>query len=110
MVQKDTTTIIDFSDYIGDRTRDFTGREWVFAEIEGWLARPDAPRFFIITGEPGIGKTAIAARVTQVYDLATFSGDSGMTACSVAGDGVIIVAGETSGRVHILRLEGVDMV
>ena len=63
---------LNFSDYITDRTRDFTGREWVFAEIDGWLAKADAPRFFIITGEPGIGKSAIAARVTQVYDLAAY--------------------------------------
>ncbi len=41
---------LDFSDYIADRTRDFVGREWVFAEIDAWLADPGAPRFFIITG------------------------------------------------------------
>jgi hypothetical protein len=57
---------LDFSAYIAERTRDFTGRQWVFAEIDRWLASGDAPRYFIITGEPGIGKTAIAARLTQV--------------------------------------------
>ena len=62
--------IFDFSTYVDDRTRDFTRREWVFAEIDRWLADPDAPLFFVITGEPGIGKTAIAARLTQVRDLA----------------------------------------
>jgi hypothetical protein len=54
-------TTLDFSAYIAERSRDFTSRVWVFAEIERWLADPDAPPFFIITGEPGIGKTAIAA-------------------------------------------------
>lgn len=61
-------TNLDFSAYITDRTRDFVGREWVFAEIDRWLADLDAPRFFIITGEPGIGKTAIAAQLTQFSD------------------------------------------
>jgi hypothetical protein len=53
-------------------TRDFTGREWVFQAIDTWLADPKGPTFFIITGEPGIGKTAIAARLTQVRDLAAY--------------------------------------
>lgn len=63
-------SIFDFSDYIADRTRDFTGREWVFAEIDRWLADDKGPSFFIITGEPGIGKSAIASRLTQIRDLA----------------------------------------
>lgn len=61
---------MDFSAYISERTRDFVGREWVFAEIERWLADPAAPRYFILTGEPGIGKTALAARLTQIRDVA----------------------------------------
>ena len=29
---------LGFSDYFADRTKDFAGREWVFAEINAWLA------------------------------------------------------------------------
>lgn len=65
-----TQARLDFSAHTTERTRDFTGRKWVFAEIDAWLADPDAPRYFIVTGEPGIGKTAIAARLTQIRDLA----------------------------------------
>jgi len=64
--------MLDFSDYIVDRTHDFTGREWVFDEIDAWLADPQSPSFFIITGEPGVGKSAIAARLTQVRKLAAY--------------------------------------
>jgi WD40 repeat protein len=56
---------INFSDYITDRTINFNGREWVFEAIQNWLADPKGDRFFLITGEPGSGKTAIAARLAQ---------------------------------------------
>lgn len=56
---------IDFSTYISERTRDFTGREWLFAEIDQWLDQTDGSSVFILTGEPGIGKSAFAARLTQ---------------------------------------------
>jgi hypothetical protein len=65
-------TRIDFSAYIAEHTKDFIGRDWVFAEIDLWLAHPSGSTFFIITGEPGSGKSAIAARLTQVYDLAAY--------------------------------------
>jgi hypothetical protein len=56
---------IDFSNYVTDRTENFTGREWVFEAIQNWLADTKGYRFFLLTGEPGSGKTAIAARLTQ---------------------------------------------
>jgi WD40 repeat protein len=40
-------------------------------------------------------------------EIASFSGDGALYCCAVAPDGVTIVAGEASGRVHFLRLEGV---
>ncbi|MCL1470115.1 WD40 repeat domain-containing protein [Argonema antarcticum] len=48
----------------------------------------------------------------KVWDLATrkvigtFTGDNVLTCCAVAPDGVTVAAGESSGRVHFLRLEG----
>lgn len=56
---------IDFSHDIKRLSEDFKGREWLFDEIDGWL-KDDKKRFFILTGEPGVGKSAIAARLTQV--------------------------------------------
>ena len=38
--------------------------------------------------------------------LCTFSGDYALYACAISPDGKIIVAGEGSGRIHFLRLEG----
>jgi ribosomal 50S subunit-associated protein YjgA (DUF615 family) len=53
-------------------TEGFTGREWVFEEIDRWLQQ-DNERFFILTGEPGVGKSAIAAQLTQTRkDIAAY--------------------------------------
>jgi WD40 repeat protein len=38
--------------------------------------------------------------------LGTFSGDGALNACAVSPDRKTIVAGEVSGRMHFLRLEG----
>src|SRR5262249_5809359 len=48
--------------YADDLTRHlsrFTGREWVMSDVEAWLATPK--RALWITGEAGVGKSAIAA-------------------------------------------------
>jgi WD40 repeat protein len=48
----------------------------------------------------------------RVWDLtagravAAFSADSPLSVCDVAPDGSVIVTGDSTGRVHILRLEG----
>lgn len=72
MAENGLKPIYDFSDFIADRTRNFTGREWVFAEIDRWLADPNDPSFFRLAGEPGIGKSATVAWLTQVRDLAAY--------------------------------------
>jgi WD40 repeat protein len=58
---------LDFAEDINRLTDEFVGREWIFTEIAQWIRAGNEP-FFILTGEPGIGKSAIAARLTQVRD------------------------------------------
>jgi tetratricopeptide (TPR) repeat protein len=55
----------DFTDYVNDRIQNFTGRQWVFEKIHDWLSDPNSSRYFLLTGEPGSGKTAIAGQVYQ---------------------------------------------
>ena len=61
------------------------------------------------------GKTVISGScdyTIKIWDLATrkeiatFTGESPINCCAVAPDGVTIVAGERSGRLHFLRLQG----
>lgn len=50
----------------------------------------------------------------KVWDLssgnviASFTGESPIACCDVAADGVTIVAGDKSGRVYFLQLEGME--
>lgn len=45
-------------------TESFKGRSRILNEIDHWLQQNDQ-RFFLLTGEPGVGKSAIAAHLTQ---------------------------------------------
>jgi hypothetical protein len=45
------------------RTEDFTGRWWVFEKCDGFVT---ARRRLLVTGGPGTGKSAIAARLVQM--------------------------------------------
>jgi len=65
MKQNDRAPVIDYTNYITEHTRDFTGREWVFRAINDWLGDPEGTRFFVVSGEPGSGKTSLAGRLFQ---------------------------------------------
>jgi len=47
-------------------TKVFTGGSHILSEIDHWLQQKDQ-RFFILTGEPGVGKSAIIAHLTQTH-------------------------------------------
>ncbi len=47
--------------YVQERAAHFTGRGWVFARLDQFLHQP--PGAFLLLGEPGTGKTAIAAQL-----------------------------------------------
>ncbi|MDH5463644.1 MAG: hypothetical protein OEW49_04985, partial [Nitrosopumilus sp.] len=59
------SNVLDFSKHIAERTEYFAGREWIFRQIDDWLADPQGSRYFIIDSNAGSGKTAIAARLAQ---------------------------------------------
>ena len=53
-------------DYVQERAAHFTGRDWVFARLDQFLHQP--PGVFLLLGEPGTGKTAIAAQLALAAD------------------------------------------
>ncbi|WP_074630583.1 MULTISPECIES: ATP-binding protein [Nitrosospira] len=54
---------LDFEEYLAEKRKHFTGRQWMFEEIDEWLETPEASKAFLITGDPGIGKSAIVAQL-----------------------------------------------
>lgn len=55
----------DFASFLYDKRKNFTGREWLFDEIDAWRAASDAQRVLLITGDPGVGKSAIVAQLVH---------------------------------------------
>ena len=54
----------DFAAFLHEKRRDFCGRQWLFDEIDAWRASsPD--RVLLITGDPGVGKSAIVAALVH---------------------------------------------
>ena len=54
---------IDFAAELAAHPPDFTGRAWLFDELQTWLTEPEAPRVFVLIGAPGVGKTALAVEL-----------------------------------------------
>jgi hypothetical protein len=52
-------------DDLSERVRDFSGRGWVLRRIADWLDHEESS-LFLLTGEPGTGKSALAARLLQI--------------------------------------------
>lgn len=42
--------------------RPFVGRQWLASQVEAWLDDPDGARLCVLYGDPGVGKSAFAAR------------------------------------------------
>ena len=55
----------------------------------------------VSTGED---RTLVLWNLESGEEITTFIGESGMSSCAIAPDGQTIIAGESSGRVHFLRL------
>lgn len=56
----------DFKNLVNDRTRHFVGREFVFNAIDDLLSRSHfSSGYIVIQGEPGIGKTTVAAQLIK---------------------------------------------
>jgi len=58
--------LTEFSDLITHCTADFIGREWLVKQVDALLDDPDC-RFIVLTGGPGVGKTAFLAHLAATH-------------------------------------------
>ncbi len=61
---------IKFETILSKHSYDFVGREWVYDEIDRWLADKGNSRVLWITAEAGFGKSAIAAYLARTHPSA----------------------------------------
>jgi len=54
----------DFAAFLHEKRRDFSGRGWLFEQIEQWRQHRNE-RALLITGDPGVGKSAIVAELVH---------------------------------------------
>ena len=54
----------DFAPFLLEKRNHFTGRQWLFRDLDEWR-RKETPPALLITGEPGIGKSAIVAALVH---------------------------------------------
>ena len=60
----DTLRPWDFAAFLNENRRHFCGREWLFDAIDAWRASSQE-RVLLITGDPGVGKSAIVAELVH---------------------------------------------
>jgi hypothetical protein len=59
-MQMDKDPVLAIPDHAWERVEGFVGRQWVLDELGGWFDH-GSERYLLIAGEPGSGKTALAA-------------------------------------------------
>jgi hypothetical protein len=58
--------LTEFSDLITRYTADFVGRGWLVEQVNALIENPDC-RFVVLTGGPGVGKTAFLAHLAATH-------------------------------------------
>ena len=59
-----TEKLYTFTTLIEEKTQNFIGRQFVFNSLDKFLSEKDRG-YFIVRGEPGIGKTALLAQLVK---------------------------------------------
>lgn len=65
------TGVGDASAFIHEKTRGLVGRDWVCTAVQAFVQDPQrSSGYFVLSGEPGIGKSSIAAELVRRFGWA----------------------------------------
>jgi hypothetical protein len=68
--------LYSFASLIEDKTQNFVGRQFIFNALDSFLQKQDRG-YFIVRGEPGIGKTALLAQLVKMRGYIHHFNESG---------------------------------
>jgi hypothetical protein len=60
-----------FETLLRDETRDFEGRDWVFEKVHSFVQQMPSG-YFVMRGDPGVGKTAFMAKMVKEWHLPVY--------------------------------------
>jgi len=56
----------DFASFLYEKREGFVGRQWLFDELDAWRTTSRSERTLLITGDPGVGKSAVVAQLVHM--------------------------------------------
>jgi WD40 repeat protein len=95
------TTVKVWNLHSGELEQTFSGHS---SSVNAVAVTPDGER--VISGSED--KTLKVWNLPRGEVIASFSGDGSITCCAISPDSQTLIAGDSSGRLHFLRLVGLE--
>ena len=69
---------MDFLDFLNEKRRFFFGRQWLFDAVESWRVDGGSSKICLVTGQPGVGKSAFRASSRESITISRGASSEGI--------------------------------